>query len=298
MSYSLLDRFRGAWLGAAIGQQLCDRHSSQNLKDRTWLSDNLPRSWLEWTIKEIALTLQEPKSADFPWEQNSQIDFKASTIILWLLPVILYHHDFWFGLSSFLVRSKGRHDSVAIDNVLVWCYTIRLALRGELFPQGLTQRVVLGTQLKQTASIEWLEKVELSCLKGWAATQLIAELSPMRNREIPLALFCFLNNPQDFWLTTQQALSLERQAANVTALSTALSGAYNGVTSIPTDWRISFQHSSNFYREIMVKTEQMIREWLGIDRSVNSKTLPSVIMAPKVLQSRSSLRIISQKEYT
>ena len=290
MSYSLLDRFRGAWLGALIGQQMSYGTWQQNHCNSPLLLD---RRSHKWSTKEIVSMIREPKSVAFA-ENWVRGNCKASTIALSILPVILYHHDDWFGLSNFLHRRKGQF-SEEIDNVLVWCYTVRLALRGELFSQGLTQRVVLGTQLEQKASIEWLEKVEMFCLKGFDSTQLIAQLWSMKNREIPLALFCFFNNPQDFRLTTQQTLSLERQTANVTALSAALSGAYNGITSIPVNWRISLQHD-DFYEEVMVKTEEMIKEWLGID-STKSKTVPSVITAPKVLQSRSGLTAISQQEY-
>lgn len=284
MSYSLLDRFRGAWLGAVIGQQ---NHDNNPFLER--------QSWFECSIKEIVSIIQEPKSDDFRDRGDVRGNYRASTIALWLLPVILYHHDDWFGLANFLCRRKEPQFIEEIDNILVWCYTIRLALRGELFSPGLSRRAILGTQVKQKASIEWIEKVEMFCLQGFDSTQLIAQLWSMKNREIPLALFCFSNNPHDFWLTTQQALSLEGQAANVTALSATLSGAYNGITSIPVNWRISHQRD-RFYEEIMVKTEEMIEEWVGID-SAKSNTVPSVITAPKVLQSRSGLTAISQQEY-
>ena len=287
MSYSLLDRFRGAWLGAVIGQQLCDDRDSPLFADG--------RSPFKWSTKEIVSIIQEPKSVAFPDLYDFQGNYRASTIALWLLPVILYHHDDWFGLSNFLRRRKEPQFLEEIDNVLVWCYTIRLALRGELFSSSLIERVALGTQGSQKASIEWLKKVEMFGLKGFDSTQLLAQLWSMKNREIPLALFCFSNNPQDFWLTTTQALSLEGHAANVTALSATLSGAYNGITSIPVNWRISSQRD-RFYEELMITTEEMIDEWVGSD-SRDSNTVPSVITAPKVLQSRSGLTAISQREY-
>lgn len=291
MSYSLLDRFRGAWLGAVIGRQLSDRNRQKKYHDT--LRDR--QLWFEWSTEEIVSPIQKPRAIAFPENCDFEGNYRASTLALWLLPIILYHHDDWFGLSNFLRLRKEPQFLEEIDNVLVWCYTIRLALRGELFSPGLSQRGILKTQVEQKASIEWIEKVEMFCLQGFDSTQLIAQLRSMKNHEIPLALFCFSNNPQDFWLTTQQALSLEGQAANVTALSAALSGAYNGMTSIPVNWRISLQRD-RFYEEIMIKTEEMMKEWVGID-STNSNVLPSVITAPKVLQSRSGLTAISQQEY-
>ena len=311
MNYSLLDRFRGAWWGAVVGQQISDlgfaeslrdlrslpfhdrnQQSRQTNKNPTFFTDSISKSWLEWSIAEISSMSQAQKLSDF-W-QRSNVELKASTIALWLLPIILYHHDNWFSLSNFLARTKKQQFSEQSDLILVWCYTIRLALRGELQPEGLTHRVMLGTQLKQKASVEWLKKVEVSCLRGFDSNRLIAELLPMKDREIPLALFCFLNNPQDFSLATQQALSLERQAVNVTALSATLSGAYNGITGIAIAHR---EDRHGFYRPMMNKTEELIKEWWGIDFAKDFKTVPSVITAPKVLQSRSGLRIISQQEY-
>ena len=302
MNYSLLDRFRGAWLGAVVGQQMCDlseaealryRQPRQTNKNQIVFADSIQKLWLEWSIAEIRSMSQAQKLSD-SW-QRSHGELKASTIALWLLPIILYHHDNWFSLADFLARTKKQQFSEESDLILVWCYTIRLALRGELQPEGLAHRVMLGTQLKPKASIEWLKKVEVSCLRGFDSNQLIAELLPMKDREIPLALFCFLSNPQDFSLTTQQALSLERQAVNVTALSATLSGAYNGITGIAIEYRE--EQNQGFYRPMMNKTEDMIKEWGGIDFAKDFQTVPSVITAPKVLQSRSGLRIISQQEY-
>lgn len=312
MSYSLLDRFRGALLGAVVGQHMSDlgegsvlhdlpslpfhdrtQQPRQTNKNQIFFSDSISNSWLEWSIAEIRSMSQARKLCD-SW-QRLNVRLKASTIALWLLPIILYHHDDWFSLSNFLARTKKQQFPEENDLILIWCYTIRLALRGELQPEGLTDRVMLGTRLKQKASIEWLKKVEVSCLRGFDSNQLIAELLPMKEREIPLALFCFLSNPQDFSLTTQQALFLERQAVNVTALSATLSGAYNGITGIALEHRQ--ERNQNFYRPMMNKTEDMIKEWWGIDFAQDFQTVSSVITAPKVLQSRSGLRIISQQEY-
>lgn len=295
MNYPLLDRFRGAWLGAIVGQTISDRRWQfpQTKQDRTFLVDSSQKFWFEWSIAEIKSMSLAQKLID-SWGR-SNVTLKSSTIALWLLPIILYHYDDWFSLSELLAPIRKQQFTEESDLILVWCYTIRLALRGELLPKGLTHRVMLGTQLEPKASIEWLKKVEVSCLRGSDSNRLIAELLPMKEREIPLALFCFLNNPQDFSLTTQQALSLERQAVNVTALSATLSGAYNGITGIAIEQRA--EQNRDFYGQMMKKTEDMIKEWWGIDSTKDFKSVPSVITAPKVLQSRSGLRTISQQEY-
>lgn len=274
MGYSLLNKFRGAWLGSVMGSQLATQHQAINIKSNDFLAHETRQ------FSEFALSI---------------------------LPLVLYHHDDWCNLSSLLtqkVRSRPRPHHVKsssksqaeIDNILVWSYTVRLALRGELASQGLSDRVMRGTRLEQAASIEWLKQVEVSCLQGFSPIQLIEALSPLENWELPLSLFCFLNNAEDFALTIQQALSLEKQATKITALSAIFSGAYNGLTAIPINWR-NWSKNQEFYQKIMAKTEDMINEWLGIDSSVDSKDKTLVITAPKILQPRSNLRIISQPEY-
>ena len=316
MGYSLLDKFRGAWLGSIIAQQLATQNQEESLTKRnlTFFND-AKQQWFLWSTKEIAFTIQEQcqvldigekKAINSVSQDNLNIEPIIGYIPLSILPIILYYHDYWDNLSN-SIGQQGQSlqkSQAEIDNILIWCYVVRLALRGELIDRSalatrdhnLTNRVVMGTGLKQQSSILWLKKVEIFCLKGFSSMQLLKELSPMASLEIPLSLFCFLNNPEDFYLTVQQALSLEKKASNVTALSSVLSGAYNGLQGIPVNWRNLCQ-DREFYRQILRETEEMINQWLGSDFSVKTKTVSSVINAPKTLQCRSNLKIISQQEY-
>lgn len=303
--YSLLDKFRGAWLGSLIVQKIV--LEKQQIENQLNFSHNTSNLENLWSIKNVVSIMQEPKSIPNNWshnitklitQENSFRQLNASTLIFYILPIVLYYHDSWFDLSIFLSeQGKSLQKSQEeIDNIIVWCYAVRLALRGELDSHNLTERVVLGTGLEQKATIFWLEKVELFCLQGYDTEALLKELSMVNGGEIALSLFCFLNNSQDFYLTIQQALLLEKKASNISFLSSVLSGAYNGLTGIPANWRNLYQYR-DFYQQIMSKTEEMTHEWLGIDSSKEIHQVSSVITAAKILQPRSQLKIISQQEY-
>jgi ADP-ribosylglycohydrolase len=279
MGYSLLDKFRGAWLGSLIVQKIANN------------PQKLPFSP---SNQEIISILQDRAS-----RSNSPENENTGQLILAFLPTILYHHDDWSYLSAFLRQQANIRglSSPKIDLILVWSYAIRLALRGEIINRDLTNRVVMGTGLKKKASVNWLEQVEMSCLNGCNSTQLIEQLSFLQeNWEIPLSLFCFLNNSEDFYLTVQQALSLAELENQITVLSAILSGAYNGWTRIPVNWR-NWLQNQDFYRPISQKINATIKDWSGRNSLSSTLTLPLIVSSPKILQPRSNFKIISQHEY-
>lgn len=291
MGYCLLSKFRGAWFGSLMGEGNSGLRGNSPL-----LSFSQPLS-SQLSTQEIESIIEEPESLLNDLGGNSA-QFPLSKLILSILPVILYYHDDWHYLSAFLRQTENSfpHIRSEIDSILVWCYVVRLTLRGENVSHGLANRVAIGTGLKQASAIQWLNRVETCCSNGFSSIQLMEELSFLENWEIPLSLFCFLNNSEDFYLTIQQALSLEGKKTKIAALSGILSGAYNGWTGIPVHWR-NWCQEQDFYPEITNKIETIIKEWLGIDSLSNTMALSSVISSPKILQLRPDLKIISQQEY-
>lgn len=285
MGYCLFNKFRGAWLGSLMGQKLANYHQPL---------------FLPWSNQTKASFEQEKDNLlDILGNNTAQITLDK--LILSLLPAILYYHDDWFALSAFLTQKIKQlsQSRTEIDNILIWCYVVRLALRGEIVSHGLTEKVVMGTGLKQTPAIQWLKQVELSSVKGFSSIHLIENLSFMDRGEIPLSLFCFLNNFADFSLTIQQSLSIEKilkQKTNLTALSGVLSGAFNGWTGISTNWRIWLQ-DQDFYLQINCQIEKLFQEWLGSESLSHNNSFSSVISSPKILQLRPDLKIVSQQEY-
>ena len=310
MNYSLLDKFRGAWLGSAIAQELIERDREPIIGDNrvTEFSDRIkPQFWRSQggitspTQKEFSelIEIYRTKIVSSIKEEKPNVQPRSSEIILPVLPMLLYYHDYWWYLANFLTKlgKSFQKSQSEVENILVWCYLLRLALRGELAINDLTRRVVMGTGLQQqSATCLWLKSIELSCLKGFSSMQLLKELSPTIDLEIPLSVFCFLNNSEDFYLTIAQALSLEKQVTSITTLSSILAGAYNGLRGIPINWH-NLCRNREFYSQIIIETKETIEQWQGNDCSIGTEMVSSTINAPKMWQRRSNLKIISQQEY-
>ena len=310
MGYSLLNRFRGVWLGSIIARELTTQQQQIKISQpNVNRANETLQQWFSSSEREIDLTIQKQwnfllytlgeKPVTSVADKDLILGGEPSRVILLGLLAIIYYHDDWSSLGNLFAKPEknDRESAENIDNILVWCCVVRLALRGELANRGLTERVVMRTRLqRESYSIQWLKKVEVSCLEGWSSKQLIKELSSMKDKEIPLSLFCFFNNPEDFYLTVRQALSMRGQGKNIPALSGALSGAYNGLTGIPGCWRYNCQ-DRDFYRQVTLKTGEMVEKWCGVISAGDSPIFSSVITSPKILQPRSSLKIISQQEY-
>ena len=308
MSYILLNKFRGAFLGSLAHQNLktleLDSQSSfyshslsEAIKPQWFLGlqqeivsimprqENLVNAWFE-TVFELLLTKNLLKTAN------------CSVFVLLSLPIIIYYCDYWLYLTEY-IEQKGQKfakSSEEITAILVWCYGVRLALRGELISSNLTHCFIQEAQVKQQKTTLWLEKLKISYFEGWSLSQLLTELSSPDNEQIPLSLSCFLNNAEDFELIIQQASFLEEDFTLVTALSGVLGGAYNGLTGIALNWRNSNQNQ-NYYQQLIIQIEEMTKEWLGIDGAANIDQASCIITAPQILQPRSSLKVISQEEY-
>ena len=309
MSYVLLNKFQGAFLGSLAQQNL--KTSPQSLKtnwDFNILSHKTKPQWFLFLKQDVVSVMPKQEKLVNMWfdlvfeaipTANKAKTASCSALALLLLPIILYYCDYWHYLAQYIKQKcqELNQSSAEIDTILVWCYGVRLALRGELVGLGLTERVVQETQIQQQSVISWLKTIEASYLEGWSFSKLLQELSNYSG-QIPLSWFCFFNNAEDFDLTTQQASFLESNFPLVTALSGVLSGAYNGLTGIPVNWRNQYQNQ-DFYRQTIIQTEEMTKEWLGIEgaNNVNQERASCIITAPRILQSRSSLRIISQQEY-
>lgn len=309
MSYFLLNKFQGAFFGSLAISKLATQNQQLETAFDNEKSFHQKQQWFLFLNQTVVSEMPNQEKLlniwwktvfdNFPITQENLADNNFCSIFsLSVLPVVLYYHDYWHYLAEFVTK-RGKQlqkSQIEIDNVLVWCYAVRLALRGELASYNLTEGVVQGTKIQQDSVILWLKKLELFFLEGLSLEELLEDLCSIDHKEIALSLFCFLSNPQDFELTVRQALFLEQSFARASALSGVLSGAYNGLTGIPINWRNLYWHQS-FDRQLIVQIEEMIDEWLGIDQGKNKRNTSSVITAPQILQPRPSLQVISQQEY-
>lgn len=307
MDYSLLSKFRGAWLGSIIaarmkGKVIATRQEddlSSGLKTQqtpTYLADEklldlVQQQWrslaIHWDLDSDTETLEQNLS-----QPKSTLDY----IALRSLPIILYYHDYWSYLANFLLEQAKKENlsQSNIDSLLIWAFTIRLGLRGTIENKDLTQQILQTTHFPNSSSPRWLSEIEKLCHRGENSQKLIKNHSLQSELTVILSIFNFMNNTHDISLSTQQEIGLDNtQQIAIAALGGALSGAYNGLSSIPSHWR-NFCQKEDYYQYVISKTEDIMGRWSGSEFTKETKLSPNIVTSVGILQFRKNLKIISQ----
>lgn len=138
--------------------------------------------------------------------------------------------------------------------------------------------------------IESLAKVQ-SGLEADLSLNLIRRHQPYQDLVFPI--YSFLTTPKDYVLTVKRALYLGESAA-ACALAGALSGTYNGSSSIPVSWRL--QLDASVEAEIERLSGQLLATWSGVYQPHDRGKIETggtlvdsdytTIAAPQVMSSR------------
>lgn len=268
MRDSLTSRFRGAFLGALLGEAIgvcasSQQHSrlalQQIFQGRLGkLNFAYPNCGIKLMFAQTsALTSPDQPSAQSTATQtksgDSILTFNEVTpeeLILSALPLALFYHDqplLYRTALQTIGQPIATHKMAAlITAATVIGQTISLILRErfvrlELIPQLLKDLDLeesspdLASQLYQIQA--WIE--QSTTLAGVArqikqATS-SAALDPA-SLAVTLSLYSFLYTPDDFRLSVVRAAQLQSSIL-LPALTGALSGVYNGVTGLPSAWR-------------------------------------------------------------
>ncbi|MBE9166250.1 ADP-ribosylglycohydrolase family protein [Pleurocapsales cyanobacterium LEGE 06147] len=303
MRYSLFNRFEGAWLGGMLGEAL-----AQNNQQRDWLkiSNYQPSIWIQQG-RAIAQSLCDRGRLEEQNEQETPIDKNSGDVIsnsneaaLIALPIILFYHES-FSLLTAQLRQNARYwqySAVILEDILIWGYILTLALREKLGTKCLIDQILVGVGAKQTPLIGQLKQIKTFLSRGRSLEKVVEKLSTRANYSqiaIALAIYCFATTPEDFYLCVRRASSLGKLALITTALTGMLAGAYNGIAGIPLNWYIP-SRTNSVYQAAQQQAKLLCQVWSGIYQPDPAEISWSVVASPKVIQSRSSLSIISQKE--
>ena len=306
MSNYFLDRFQGAWLGSIVPLLFEQSQRSEVLSHSATVT-SCERKISEIVQQQYNLLAKLRKDRFFVSQHESPTTI--TEFLLQLLPAIVYFHDDWSQLKTILVSQISSHSdrlnfgSEVKEDILVWSCIVGLALRGEVNLANLANLVTNKIGLA-ACEIKWLGILEIAFWQGFTFTELESHISSKQNKEIPLALFCFLSNQRHFSLVVNQALAMTG-SEEVAVLTGAVAGAYVGWSGLPSGWRNRLRRAS-FFSEIKQHTENLYGEWLGLEYPVNYSDLGGVgltnlrrvaIAAPRIAQKRAELKIISQAEY-
>ena len=314
-----LDRFRGAWLGSMLGSSI-ELRKGVGKAYRHENNDTLLQFFIvREQLAEIAIesqTLNAEAIADLlverkPMGDRSSVLAEYSYCLLSLLPLIIFYGDNWNLLEKivrkYCLKLGSLSNSLELEaDTLLWSYLITsifhsgLELNGRHFSQSIGQ-ILNKMAVKKTALIGQLEIVITAIERGVSLEQLSDELLPRGNsvqRAIALSCYCFATTATDFKLSVQRASNIDPEIAKLaTALTGTVSGAYNGMARIPLSWK-KMAKQDTAYSLASQTTLKLFRAWLGVHpvgNELSSNIENQAIAIPSLIQTRKTLKIISQK---
>jgi hypothetical protein len=309
MRYSPISRFRGTFLGAFLGGSLA---YGGKMQPHSYL--DLGRMAILGT--ESLITLGRLDLDDWIARQQQESLHLAATddisikIIIATLPVALFFHENPIKLRQNLLRvlKIWEDDPIVRDGTLAVGYAIALALTEKLNPLTLIPQTIAFLGETPTSIPKKLLKVQNLLEQGAGLSKAQAELAREEklSNTIAMAFYCFLSTLEDFRLAVLRATydlnstSVSSQATG--AIAGALSGAYNGIGSIPVNWQVLLLQSNSpawgltSFSQMLELTDAFVAVWSGVyNISLNPKELTdegcdmallSVYAAPRVIRSR------------
>ncbi|MBD2568026.1 ADP-ribosylglycohydrolase family protein [Anabaena lutea] len=302
MRYSLVNRVRGIFLGALLGENLA-RQNPSDLGKRAILGSEsliaLGRLDVDDWLKRYQQASVELETTETGWVK----------IILATLPVAIFYHEDNIKLKHNLqqVLQICKTEPIVEDAALVIGYAIAQSLTEKLHPLTLIPQTISFLDKTPTSLPQDLLKVNSLLQQGAGLEQARAELSKQEqlSNNIALAFYCFLSTLEDFRLTVlrathkdndrkQDPLSLRSQTRG--AITGALSGAYNSTASIPVNWQVSSvtkpAWGKSSFAQILELADALVAVWSGIydlepEKSVLSDLgLLPTFAAPSVIRPR------------
>ncbi|WP_250126136.1 ADP-ribosylglycohydrolase family protein [Chroococcidiopsis sp. CCMEE 29] len=329
MRYSLGSRFRGTLLGAAIGEKIekassfRQRLSSQEQPLAQSLEQqNLPVSsesqLVRLTIQGTKSLIRQGKFNLNDWQDalatNSGSVFQTSpseqkvineistTAIITTLPIALFYHENEIKLRQNLqlaLGAVGQDDPESWDGALAVGYAIAQSLKEKLYLADLIPQIISFLGESQTHTRQKLKHVKTLLEQNvgleQAATELSQDVQP--SSAIALAFYCFLSTLEDFRLSTIRAACKSVQPRLTSAITGALSGAYNSTSGIPASVRLELFRTDTQLAgsgmtaetEMLELSDSLVAVWSGVYDQANHEaelTQIAAIAAPRTIRLR------------
>ncbi len=295
MRYSLLSRFRGTLLGAALGD-----FASQGKKQ-----SQQPTSWGKMAVWGAQSLIGQGKFDLADWrhltEKFLEIDANSADAptpgaIIATLPIVLFSHEYKAKLRQNLeqVVSIWQDEPELRDGALAVGYAIAQCLREKLNPATLIPKTLAFLGDSQTPLVQQLEQVQILLEENagleLAHAQLCRNAQP-QSTPIALGFYCFLSTLEDFRLSIARAARSGYQPPITCAITGALSGAYNSTVGIPAAWRLSWNQPNwgiSSDAQLFQLADNLLAVWSGVyDASTAIQVQQmSAVAAPRVIQPR------------
>ncbi len=242
MRYSLVSRFKGTILGTLLGEIITSGGNVEAL-------DATSIHWHDMAVQGAESLINLGRVDLNNWQQQQQ-EFPnlAATLsvsplaILATLPLALFFHENIIKLRENLldVVHTWHNDPLIQDEILAVSFAIAQSLTEKLSRVTLIPQTISFIGETPTSLPEQLLKVNylLDCQAGLERAK--AELIREENYRctIAMAFYCFLSTLEDFRLSVLQATQNEDDLPGLSAITGALSGAYNSTVGIPVTWQV------------------------------------------------------------
>lgn len=313
MQYSLLSRFRGTLLGAAIGETLAYRLGQSNLGWQD-LGQGNPRLGLPQNesaplgqlVRLQAETLIEFGDLELEyWATLSDATSPGllpAQVIAGTLPVILFFHEDEAKLGQKVAQTTRlwQAPTALRYGALAVAYAIAQALGERLDPATLIAQT--AAYLRQLSVCQQnkddpdlltllvlLEQVQFHLAQGagleTTLTQLLKLPTAAKSLSVAIAVafYCFLSTPEDYRLTVTRAVRTAHQPQLTALVAAVLSGAHNSSAGVPPGWRVSLSQwlstpvasQQPIAEAIVPLADQLMAAWSGIYEPTNSRFDPN-----------------------
>jgi hypothetical protein len=319
MQQSLLNRFRGAFLGMAIGEMLgaqsqhgtpihslsIGRSLSNKLHPETPPSAEISSMEITQIAVNLSRSLIQKSSLEVRDAETAETPFTSAALAIAALPLALSLHENLAQLQQSIqqIAAERQLSPLASMGALIVGGSVSLILReqpdlAEFIPI-LIADLALAASDPITESLGQLHEliqhrsgmaIAIPNLSAQASAQSAAELAP-----ILLALYCYLSTPEHVQLTLLRAAHTPFPKITC-AIAGFLSGSQNGLAGLPLRWRqavhsvdpvVSAGWGMANATELLDLAEQLWAVWAGVYRvAPDCSYRVAAIAAPDIIRPR------------
>jgi hypothetical protein len=266
MAYSLLNRFRGTFMGVAIAE------SQKGILDFGSGDSQIMMESAKSLIRCGGLNLRDWLSHDIA-TQSACISLETG--FLALLPIILFYHEdeYWLEKQLKLAMNQWSAAQFKESDIMVIAWAIAHVLTKKFISETTINDLIKSLEnagKPDNSQGENLAKI-LRLFAEYASLETaMAELNRNNHSEsaaIYLALYCFLSTPEQFQVSIQRAAQTHPKLHLTTLIAAALSGAYNSHAGIPMTRQLieSNQTPPNRHKiQLFTLADRLYATWLGL----------------------------------
>jgi ADP-ribosylglycohydrolase len=276
MRYSLGSRFKGTILGALLGEKTAFSRRNQLQGAGTLKITSL--HWSDMTIECASSLISLGRFDQQDWQKAKQQELtnleNSYWAILATLPVALFFHENPLKLrhNLLLAAQIWENDPVVRDGILAVGYAIAQSLTEKLTSISLISQTISFIGETSTDLPQQLLKVNNLLEDGAGLERVQAEFSKEEklSHSIGVAFYCFMSTIEDFRLSVLRALQNSHRSPEISAITGALSGAYNSAVGIPISWQVmlvqanSTEGQVSSSRRMVELADALVAVWSGV----------------------------------